>query len=207
MEGRVRSVLPLPAAQASAWAGVRGRGIQLLVVGRLPPQFAYDLPAGRKLQNLGGMVHKKGLVPAPMPSWCTPLLARLASEGVYGGQLPNHVLVNAYQPGEGILPHEDGPLYYPAVAILSLAAPAVVRFVRKRSAAEAHAGGCCPCVRPWHRPGCVVHCTCMHGWICVHHLGTVGERTDPAGSWGPCAMQLRHWPWWAKNRTNSAISW
>lgn len=38
------------------------------------------------------------------------------------------------QPGEGIMPHEDGPLYHPAVAILSLGNPAVVRFARKRSA-------------------------------------------------------------------------
>lgn len=59
-------------------------------------------PAGRRLQNLGGMVLKQGLVPAPMPSWLQPLLARLAADtGAYGeGQLPNHVLINAYLPGE-----------------------------------------------------------------------------------------------------------
>ena len=66
------------------------------------------LPAGRRLQNLGGLVHKQGLIPAPLPSWLQPLLARLARDtGAYGpGQLPNHVLINAYQPGEGIMPHE-----------------------------------------------------------------------------------------------------
>lgn len=34
--------------------------------------------------------------------------------------LINHVLVNRYGPDEGILHHEDGPAYYPTVAIISL---------------------------------------------------------------------------------------
>ncbi|GLC61181.1 hypothetical protein PLESTB_001728400 [Pleodorina starrii] len=91
--------------------------------------------SGRRLQNLGGVVHAKGLIPAPLPSWLQPLLGRLAEEGgeggLYGGQPPNHVLVNSYMPGEGIMPHEDGPAYHPVVAILSLGAPAVLRFRRK----------------------------------------------------------------------------
>lgn len=43
--------------------------------------------------------------------------------------VPNHVLVNEYRPGEGILPHSDGPAYRPAVAILSLGSSAIMRFV------------------------------------------------------------------------------
>ncbi|KXZ45946.1 hypothetical protein GPECTOR_49g530 [Gonium pectorale] len=100
--------------------------------------------SGRRLQNHGGVVHTKGLIPAPLPSWLGPLLRRLAAEGgddgggegsggggLYGGRPPNHVLVNSYHPGEGIMPHEDGPAYHPVVAILSLGAPAVLRFRRK----------------------------------------------------------------------------
>ena len=34
--------------------------------------------------------------------------------------LINHVLVNRYGPDDGILHHEDGPCYYPSVAIISL---------------------------------------------------------------------------------------
>lgn len=85
-------------------------------------------------------MHKKGLIPAALPRWLQPLLDRLAALGLYAGQAPNHVLVNSYQPGEGILPHEDGPLYHPQVAILSLAAPAVVRFAAKRTPEQAEAG-------------------------------------------------------------------
>lgn len=43
------------------------------------------------------------------------------------------------QPREGIMPHEDGPLYHPAVAILSLGSPAVVRFARKHGEEDAAA--------------------------------------------------------------------
>ncbi|GIL57147.1 hypothetical protein Vafri_12447 [Volvox africanus] len=96
--------------------------------------------SGRRLQNLGGVVHSKGLIPAPLPSWLEPLLTRLAGEGgeggLYGGKPPNHVLVNSYLPGEGIMPHEDGPAYHPVVAILSLGAPAVLRFRKKPRSAE-----------------------------------------------------------------------
>lgn len=44
----------------------------------------------------------------------------------------NHVLVNEYQPGDGILPHQDGAAYYPAVAIVSLGCDAVMRFAPRR---------------------------------------------------------------------------
>ena len=38
----------------------------------------------------------------------------------------NHVLVNEYEPGQGIMPHEDGPLYRSRVAIVSLASTVVM---------------------------------------------------------------------------------
>ena len=34
--------------------------------------------------------------------------------------VPNHVLINEYLPGQGILPHTDGPLYVPIVVTISL---------------------------------------------------------------------------------------
>lgn len=39
---------------------------------------------------------------------------------------PNHCLVNEYLPGQGILPHEDGPAYHPVVATVSLGSSAVL---------------------------------------------------------------------------------
>lgn len=88
--------------------------------------------SGRRLQSHGGVVHPKGLLQAPLPTWLQPLLQQLHSDtAVYGEQPPNHVLINAYRAGKGITPHEDGPAYWPGVCILSLAAPAVIRFWRK----------------------------------------------------------------------------
>lgn len=33
---------------------------------------------------------------------------------------PNHVLINEYVPGNGIMPHKDGPAYHPVVCTVSL---------------------------------------------------------------------------------------
>eukprot|EP01102_Stenamoeba_stenopodia_P009707 TRINITY_DN2871_c0_g1_i1.p1 TRINITY_DN2871_c0_g1~~TRINITY_DN2871_c0_g1_i1.p1 ORF type:complete len:161 (+),score=36.72 TRINITY_DN2871_c0_g1_i1:360-842(+) len=66
--------------------------------------------------------------PEPLPlEWCQPLFDRLCNDKVFPFS-PNHILVNEYQPGQGIMPHEDGPLYVPNVAILSLNSHAVMRF-------------------------------------------------------------------------------
>lgn len=35
---------------------------------------------------------------------------------------PNHVLINEYHPGQGIMPHKDGPAYHPVVCTISLGA-------------------------------------------------------------------------------------
>jgi alkylated DNA repair protein alkB family protein 6 len=43
-------------------------------------------------------------------------------------RLPNHVLINEYQPADGILPHTDGPSYEPCTATLSLGGDVVLRF-------------------------------------------------------------------------------
>ncbi|KAF6266172.1 hypothetical protein COO60DRAFT_646603 [Scenedesmus sp. NREL 46B-D3] len=90
--------------------------------------------SGRRLQNHGGIVHSKGLIPAHTPRWLEQLSARIhrALLPLFGEQPPNHVLINSYQPGCGIMPHEDGPLYHPVVSILSLGSPAVLRFWRKQ---------------------------------------------------------------------------
>lgn len=34
--------------------------------------------------------------------------------------MPNHVLINEYLPGQGIMPHKDGAAYYPVVCTVSL---------------------------------------------------------------------------------------
>ena len=89
--------------------------------------------SGRRLQNLSGVVHPKGLIPTPVPEWLAKTMAKVRASA--GDLLPapiNHVLVNEYQPGDGIFPHQDGAAYYPAVAIVSLGCDVVMRFSPRR---------------------------------------------------------------------------
>lgn len=41
------------------------------------------------------------------------------------------MLINEYQPGQGIMPHEDGAAYHPIVATVSLGAPIVLEIYDK----------------------------------------------------------------------------
>lgn len=101
----------------------------------------------------GGILSPKGaLLPQPLPSFMTTewphVFARLAALGIFSPGLtsspnkhgdkaseasntrPNHCLVNEYVPGDGILPHTDGPAYFPTVATLSLGSHTVYEFYR-----------------------------------------------------------------------------
>ncbi|CAH8345847.1 unnamed protein product [Eruca vesicaria subsp. sativa] len=93
----------------------------------------------RRLQNWGGMVHEKGLVPQELPSWLTKITTKIhESSGLFPSAI-NHVLINEYHPDQGIMPHQDGPAYFPVVAILSLGSPVVMDFsphLRLRSSAD-----------------------------------------------------------------------
>lgn len=48
--------------------------------------------------------------------------------GVFNRVEANHVLVNEYQPGQGIMPHTDGPLFYPVICTISCGSHTVLRF-------------------------------------------------------------------------------
>ncbi|XP_020421959.1 alpha-ketoglutarate-dependent dioxygenase alkB homolog 6 isoform X3 [Prunus persica] len=63
-----------------------------------------------------------------VPSWLTKITYKIYEEsGLF--PLPiNHVLINEYLPDQGIMAHQDGPAYYPVVAILSLRSPVVMDF-------------------------------------------------------------------------------
>ncbi|KAG0661647.1 hypothetical protein C6P46_003868 [Rhodotorula mucilaginosa] len=96
---------------------------------------------GRRSMYWGGTVTPSGsLVPAPFPTFMDSawpnVLDRIAETGVYdewtGGKGkgkergPNHCLVNEYLPGQGIMPHTDGPAYLPCTSTLSLGSHTVL---------------------------------------------------------------------------------
>jgi alkylated DNA repair protein alkB family protein 6 len=90
----------------------------------------------RRLQTWPSDLINNKLVDAPLPSWLEePIVARLQSLRLEQGidsqshifsdsphKRPNHVLVNEYPPGIGIMPHKDGPAYHPIVCTVSLGA-------------------------------------------------------------------------------------
>eukprot|EP00871_Galdieria_phlegrea_P000263 jgi/Galph1/1237/GphlegSOOS_G5938.1 len=86
--------------------------------------------ANRRLQNWGGIPQHRGMLATPLPKWLHSLTETLFENGFFP-KIPNHVLINEYFPGQGIYPHEDGPLYYPCAAILSLESCVVMDFYQK----------------------------------------------------------------------------
>ncbi|XVE95743.1 hypothetical protein REPUB_Repub02eG0125700 [Reevesia pubescens] len=82
----------------------------------------------RRLQNWGGVVLEKGLLSQDLPSWLAKITERICEESGLFPSAINHVLINEYLPNQGIMPHQDGPAYYPVVAILSLGSPVVMDF-------------------------------------------------------------------------------
>ncbi|KAI1191631.1 hypothetical protein F5B17DRAFT_426263 [Nemania serpens] len=90
----------------------------------------------RRLQTWPSDLIRDKLVDAPLPSWLEdPIVTRLQSfrleedadaqshifsDSPHGR--PNHVLINEYPPGIGIMPHKDGAAYHPIVCTVSLGA-------------------------------------------------------------------------------------
>merc|ERR1719356_2148599 len=72
----------------------------------------------------------RGLRREALPPRQRELAEALHHLGIFDGALypMNSVRINGYQPGQGIYPHCDGPVYYPKVAILSLGSPCVFSF-------------------------------------------------------------------------------
>ena len=65
-----------------------------------------------------------------LPGWLAPLADRLWDAGWFARR-PDQVIVNEYQPGQGISAHIDcAPCFGDTIASLSLGSPAVMRFTR-----------------------------------------------------------------------------
>jgi alkylated DNA repair protein alkB family protein 6 len=84
---------------------------------------------GRQLQCWGGQpldphsaaASDMSFVSEPLPEWLQVLCESLSAAKIFPAeQVPNHVLINRYECGEGILPHTDGPAYVSRTATLSL---------------------------------------------------------------------------------------
>ncbi|KXT02864.1 hypothetical protein AC578_1815 [Pseudocercospora eumusae] len=107
---------------------------------KLPPQ---QIPsnqwinlAHRRLQPLPSRLTNTNtlLTSTALPSWLqTPLIERISALEIFSNAPHgiNHCLINEYLPGQGIMPHEDGAAYYPAVATVSLGGTLVLDVIEK----------------------------------------------------------------------------
>eukprot|EP00301_Raphidiophrys_heterophryoidea_P024131 c7734_g1_i2.p1 GENE.c7734_g1_i2~~c7734_g1_i2.p1 ORF type:complete len:322 (-),score=57.37 c7734_g1_i2:28-993(-) len=109
-------------------------GAELVKAVLAMPTNAWVQLSHRRLQTFGGTPHSDGMYPQKLPAWVDDVIQGLCEAGIFGEDdkedlpKPNHILMNEYQPGQGIMPHKDGPLYFPKVAILSLASTATLEF-------------------------------------------------------------------------------
>jgi alkylated DNA repair protein alkB family protein 6 len=87
------------------------------------PKPKWEMLKNRRLQNWGGIVGKKSLISdSNMPQWLTLMIDKIMDleNGFPQENRPNHVLINEYLPGQGIMAHTDGPAFFPMVSTVSL---------------------------------------------------------------------------------------
>ncbi|KAF5889229.1 alpha-ketoglutarate-dependent dioxygenase alkB 6, partial [Clarias magur] len=94
------------------------------------PKPKWTQLSGRRLQNWGGLPHPKGMIAEKLPDWLLRYTEKVSGLGAFAGKSANHVLVNEYRPEEGIMPHEDGPLYHPTVTTITLGSHTLLDFYR-----------------------------------------------------------------------------
>ncbi|KAF2972768.1 hypothetical protein GQX73_g833 [Xylaria multiplex] len=111
---------------------------ETLILGKIAsaPKPRWKQLSRRRLQTWPSDLINNKLVDTPLPSWLEePIVTRLRSLPLEQGPVPqshifsdsphkrpNHVLVNSYPPGIGIMPHKDGAAYHPVVCTVSLGA-------------------------------------------------------------------------------------
>jgi alkylated DNA repair dioxygenase AlkB len=93
----------------------------------------------RRVQHYGYRYDYKGrkvdpaLYLGPLPAWAQALALRLHQEGWFA-EVPDQLIVNEYQPGQGISKHVDCvPCFGPTVASLSLGSGCVMELARGKT--------------------------------------------------------------------------
>lgn len=61
------------------------------------------VPSAPHFPPPGGLPHPRGMVPERLPPWLQRYVDKVSDLSLFGGLPANHVLVNQYLPGEGIM--------------------------------------------------------------------------------------------------------
>uniref|UniRef100_A0A182QEM9 Fe2OG dioxygenase domain-containing protein n=1 Tax=Anopheles farauti TaxID=69004 RepID=A0A182QEM9_9DIPT len=93
------------------------------------PKPRWTQLSNRRLINYGGIPHSKGMIAEDIPSWLNQYVACINQLQLYeNGIQANHVLINEYLPCQGIMPHLDGPLFYPTIATISCGSHTILEY-------------------------------------------------------------------------------
>ena len=87
----------------------------------------------RRLLNIGGVPTQKGMIAEEIPGYLQTYLDKVNELRVFGDVKANHILLNEYRAGQGIMPHFDGPLFYPTITTLSVGSHTVLEFHHSRT--------------------------------------------------------------------------
>ena len=70
------------------------------------------------------------MIAEPIPDWLQRYVNSVNSiQGLFQeDKKANHVLLNEYVPGSGILPHLDGPIFHPIISTISLGSHTLLDF-------------------------------------------------------------------------------
>ena len=69
------------------------------------------------------------MVPEALPPWLKSHCQTLQNSGLFSPHhVINHVLINEYLPGQGIMPHVDGPLFTPLITTLNVGSSCLLDF-------------------------------------------------------------------------------
>jgi len=101
------------------------------------PQPKWTQLKNRRLQNWGGIPHENGMIAEEIPKWLEDQIDRIVAFNVFDeNKRPNHVLINEYSPGQGIMPHTDGPLFHPIVTTISCGSHTILKFYKRYDTQE-----------------------------------------------------------------------
>ncbi|KAF2274944.1 RNI-like protein [Westerdykella ornata] len=107
---------------------------------KIPAQRWVTLSHRRLQAHPSTLTKTNTLLAAPLPSYLLdPIVDRFSELGIFDHtphKKPNHVLINEYKKGEGIMMHEDGSAYASVVATVSLGAAICLELAWKKEKLE-----------------------------------------------------------------------
>ncbi|KAH3908231.1 hypothetical protein HBI56_191020 [Parastagonospora nodorum] len=115
------------------------------ILDKIPAQRWTQLTHRRLQAHPSTLTKNNTLLASPLPDYLSnPVIQRFKNLGIFDAtphRQPNHVLINEYRAGEGIMPHEDGSAYAPVVATVSLGSSLVLDIMPRPDDGDGGGGG------------------------------------------------------------------